>query len=59
MFMASSEALRRRAVAEEADRDVVLAQKLAENAAPVAIPHGAADDRIGAEISVGLIGDVH
>jgi hypothetical protein len=53
------QALRGGAVAEEADGDVILAQQFGGKRRPGRDPHGAADDGVGAQIAVALVGDVH
>src|SRR3954454_16371103 len=53
------QALAERALAEEADGDAVGAEPLRRHSRAGRHPGGAADDRIRAEVAVGVVGDVH
>ena len=60
MFMHLVEqALAERAVAEEADRDLAGAALLGRERGAGRDPGRAADDRVRAEVAVGVVGDVH
>lgn len=53
------QALAKRAVAEEADGDIPGAEPFGRHGCPGRDPGRTADDGVGAEVAVGLVGDVH